>query len=68
MNREKAKSLVQRVGGTLTSSPSSKTDYVIVGKNPGDKLKKTQKLGIAQLSETQFLEALTAAGITEINN
>ncbi|WP_048315569.1 BRCT domain-containing protein, partial [Crocosphaera watsonii] len=67
MNREKAKSLVQQVGGNLTSSPSSKTNYVVVGKNPGDKLKKAKKFGIAQLSETQFLEALAAAGVTEIN-
>ncbi|MEM8779721.1 MAG: BRCT domain-containing protein, partial [Cyanobacteria bacterium P01_G01_bin.49] len=50
--------------GTLTSSPSSKTDYVVIGKAPGDKLKKAQKLGIAQLSEAQFLEVLEIAGVT----
>ena len=68
MNRDTAKSLVQQAGGTLTSSPSSRTNYVIIGKKPGDKLKKSQKLGIPQLSETQFLEALKTAGITEISN
>ncbi len=68
MNRDTAKSLVQQAGGTLTSSPSSRTNYVIIGKNPGEKLKKSQKLGIPQLSETQFLEALKTAGITEISN
>ncbi|BFM41342.1 BRCT domain-containing protein [Synechocystis sp. LKSZ1] len=58
MNREEAKDRIQACGGSVTSSPSSKTHYVIVGKAPGDKLKKAQKLGIPQLSETQFLKLL----------
>lgn len=58
IDRDRAKDLIQEAGGTLTSSPSAKTDYVLVGKAPGDKLKKAQKLGIAQLSEPQFLKLL----------
>ncbi len=63
MNRDEAKSYIQKAGGTLTSSPSSKTNYVVVGKTPGDKLKKAQKLGIRQLSETEFIELLESAGV-----
>ena len=58
MNREEAKTRLQNVGAECTGAPSSKTDYIVVGKAPGAKLKKAQKLGIAQLSEAQFLELL----------
>jgi epidermal growth factor receptor substrate 15 len=58
MNREQAKTLIQDAGGIVTSSPSSKTHYVLVGKSPGDKLKKAQKLGISQLTESKFLTLL----------
>jgi NAD-dependent DNA ligase len=58
MNREQAKTLIQDAGGSVTSSPSSKTNYVLVGKSPGDKLKKAQKLGISQLTESKFLSLL----------
>jgi epidermal growth factor receptor substrate 15 len=58
MNREQAKTLIQNAGGSVTSSPSSKTNYVLVGKSPGDKLKKAQKLGISQLTESKFLSLL----------
>jgi epidermal growth factor receptor substrate 15 len=58
MNREQAKTLIQEAGGSVTSSASSKTNYVLVGKSPGDKLKKAQKLGISQLTESKFLTLL----------
>ena len=64
LNREQAKDLIQKAGGQVISSPNAKTDYVIVGKAPGDKLKKAQKLGIAQLSEAQFLKLLESLGIS----
>lgn len=58
MNREEAKTRLQQIGAHYTSAPSSKTDFVVVGKAPGDKLKKAQKLGIPQLSEAQFMELI----------
>jgi epidermal growth factor receptor substrate 15 len=58
INRDRAKDLIHTAGGTLMSSPSAKTDYALVGKSPGEKLKKVQKLGISQLSESQFLKLL----------
>jgi epidermal growth factor receptor substrate 15 len=58
LNREETKVQIQAAGGSVTHSPSSKTDYVVVGKAPGEKLKKAQKLGIAQLSEAQLLKLL----------
>ncbi|MCA2706033.1 MAG: DNA ligase, partial [Microcystis sp. M038S2] len=56
ISREEAKSLIINVGGTVTSSPSANTDYILLGKAPGEKLKKAQKLGIKTLSEAQFLQ------------
>ena len=58
LNRDEAKELVQKAGGQLLGSPSANTDFVVVGKAPGDKLKKAQKLGITILSEAQFIEML----------
>ena len=58
LNRDEAKELVQKAGGQLLGSPSANTDFVVVGKAPGDKLKKAQKLGITILSEAQFLAML----------
>ncbi|XHU96053.1 MAG: hypothetical protein JJP05_00795 [cyanobacterium endosymbiont of Rhopalodia gibba] len=63
MNRDEAKSYIQKAGGTLSSSPSLKTHYVVVGETPGDKLRKAQKFGICQLSETEFIKLLESSGV-----
>ena len=44
-------------GGRINKMPSSKTDYIVVGENPGNnKLKKAEKCKVPQLNETQLLE------------
>ncbi len=55
-SRDKAKELVEKLGGKATSSVSKKTDYVIVGENPGSKFEKAKKLGIKILNEKEFLD------------
>ena len=45
-------------GGKPTSSVSKKTDYVLVGSDPGSKLAKAQELGVAIIDEARFLELL----------
>ncbi len=52
--REEARRLVEELGGHVTSSVSKKTDYVVVGKEPGSKLEQAKKLGIALLTEDAF--------------
>jgi DNA ligase (NAD+) len=44
-------------GGKPTSSVSKKTDYVLVGSDPGSKLAKAQELGVSIIDEAAF-EAL----------
>jgi DNA ligase (NAD+) len=58
LKRDEAKELIEKAGGKVTNSVSSKTDYLVVGEDAGSKLEKAQELGIIQLSEAQLLELL----------
>ena len=58
LKRDEAKALIEKAGGKVTNSVSSKTDYLVVGEDAGSKLEKAQELGITQLSEAQLLELL----------
>ena len=51
MTRDEAKSLIQREGGKVTGSVSSKTDYLLAGDKAGSKLAKAQNLEIEILDE-----------------
>jgi len=56
LSREEAKEIIEGLGGTVSSSVSSKTAYVVVGDSPGSKLERAQKLGIPILEEKEFLK------------
>jgi len=56
MPREQAKSMVERLGGKVTSSVSKKTDYVIAGEEAGSKLANAKKLGVRVIGEEEFME------------
>jgi DNA ligase (NAD+) len=58
--RDDAAARIEAAGGRVTGSVSKKTSYVIAGAEAGSKLDKAQKLGVAVLSEQQFLEMLDA--------
>ena len=45
-------------GGKASSSVSKKTDYVLVGSDPGSKLAKAQELGVPVIDEARFKELL----------
>jgi DNA ligase (NAD+) len=53
-SRIQAMKFIQGNGGKVTSSISSKTDFVVVGESPGSKLKKARKLKIREISETEL--------------
>lgn len=58
MSRDEAKDRIRDLGGNISGSVSKKTDFVVVGENPGSKHAKAQELGVKILSEKQFLSML----------
>jgi len=59
MTRDEAKAAIQRLGGRVTASVSKKTDYVIVGTDPGSKYEEAKRLGIPTLDEDGFQALIT---------
>ncbi len=58
LSREDASEKIMKLGGKVTSSVSKKTDYLIMGENPGSKFKKAESLGVKILTEEEFLKNL----------
>jgi DNA ligase (NAD+) len=55
MTRDEAKATAERKGAKVASSVSKKTDYVIVGADAGSKATKARELGVATLTEDEWL-------------
>ena len=58
LTRDEAKSRIEAAGGKVSGSVSKKTDYVVVGAEPGSKLAKAQELGVTILDEDGLNELL----------
>ena len=58
MTRDEAKAALQALGGKVTGSVSKKTDYVVVGENPGSKAEKAEALGVDMLDEAALQKLL----------
>ncbi|MGB9859887.1 MAG: BRCT domain-containing protein, partial [Moorellaceae bacterium] len=56
LTRQQATDLILRAGGKVAGSVSRRTDYVVVGENPGSKYDKARELGITMLDEEEFLK------------
>jgi DNA ligase (NAD+) len=52
--REEARRMVESLGGRVAAGVSRKVDYVVVGADPGDKLRKARELGLTILTEEEF--------------
>lgn len=58
MGRKEATEILENLGAKVTGSVSKATDAVVAGHDAGSKLDKAQALGIAVLSESEFLELI----------
>jgi DNA ligase (NAD+) len=56
--RTEAQSLIKSMGGKVSGSVSRKTDYVVVGAEPGSKLDDAKRLGVRTINEAEFLRLL----------
>jgi DNA ligase (NAD+) len=56
--REEAIEAVEARGGHAASSVSGNTDYVVVGANPGSKLRDAERLKVRTIDETEFEKLL----------
>lgn len=63
--RDEAKARIEALGGKVTSSVSSKTDYLVAGADPGSKRDRAEALGVQMLDESDFralIEQSTSSG------
>jgi DNA ligase (NAD+) len=58
MSRDDAKERLVELGAKVAGSVSAKTDYVVVGDDPGSKADKARELGVAMLGEKEFLKLI----------
>jgi DNA ligase (NAD+) len=58
MSREEAIETAQAAGARVASSVSKKTDFVVVGTDPGSKAAKAEQLGVAIIDEKEFRKRL----------
>ena len=58
LTRAQAKAAIAAQGGRVASSVSPRTDFVVVGTNPGSKVARARELGIPTLDEVQLVALL----------
>lgn len=55
MTRDEAGQMLKALGAKISASLSKKTDYLVVGKNPGSKAEKAVKLGVKTINEKTLI-------------
>lgn len=62
LGRDAAQDLARKHGAKVTNSVSKKTDYVVAGEEAGSKADTAASLGVAVLSEDEFLALIGESG------
>ena len=58
MGRNQLIDYIERHGGTVTSSVSKKTSFVLAGESPGSKYDKAESLGVTIIDESKFRQLI----------
>ncbi|HEY4500513.1 MAG TPA: helix-hairpin-helix domain-containing protein, partial [Candidatus Paceibacterota bacterium] len=58
LERAEIEDIIRKNGGSISSSVSKNTSYVLAGENPGSKLEKAQSLGVKVIGENEFKNLL----------
>ena len=61
LTRSQAEARIKELGGSVSSSVSRKTTYLVAGEDAGSKLDQARKLGTTLLDEAEFLEMISEA-------
>ena len=61
LTRSQAEARIKELGGSVSSSVSRKTGYLVAGEDPGSKLEQARKLGTTMLDEAEFLQMIGEA-------
>lgn len=56
MGRQEAAEKIEALGGKTSGSVSKKTDYLLLGEDPGSKYEKAMQLGVTIMEEAEFLD------------
>jgi DNA ligase (NAD+) len=66
-SREKAQERIKSLGGTAKSDLTKKTNYLVVGEEPGTKVERARSWGIKTIGEEEFLRLLAEADAAQAN-
>ena len=58
LNRNLIKTKIENAGGKISSSVSSKTNYLLAGDKPGSKLRKAKEIGINIINERELINLI----------
>lgn len=58
LTRQQAEDLITKNGGSVSSSVSRRTSYLLLGENPGSKAQKAASLGIPSMSEEELFQII----------